>query len=405
MQLVAGTLIDGTGADPVSDVTIDVDGNRIRSLGDRAAAKAHAIDLSELTVLPGLIDLHTHMGVVAATDPTSLSPAMVAALLFQNAELCLMSGHTTAREVAGADGALREVIDAGLVPGPRLFPSGPIICQSGGHGDVGARFYPSILSNHHAGIPGLSHFSVTCDGPDGVRIAARGAFKRGATQIKLCISGGVVSWTDRMEDTQFSVEEMRAAVEEAQARETYVTAHAHNARAINLGLDAGLECFEHGTFLDEPTVARMAAAGVALVPTLAVTRILAENWQEWGVPEELVPRIDGCEAAMNASLKMAYDAGVRVGSGSDILGPRQNRRGLEIALKARTLGPMEAIVSATSVNASILRRPDLGTVAAGQLADVIAVAGDPLAEPDLFDDPDRVVFVMKDGVVVKDARV
>jgi imidazolonepropionase-like amidohydrolase len=269
---------------------------------------------------------------------------------------------------------------------------------------MGRPWYPAVLNHDHSGTPGLSQLSITCDGPDRVRVAAREAFRRGATQLKLCISGGVVSYTDRLEDTQFSLEEMRAAVEEAQARDTYVTAHAHNAAAIRTALDAGLECFEHGTFLDEETVARMARAGAALVPTLSVLQLMTEQWKEWGVPESVLPRLHGVADAMAASLKLAYDAGVTIGSGTDILGPKQARRGLEIPLKARILGPMAALVSATAVNARILRRPDLGTIEPGKTADLIAVDGDPLKEPELLSDAERVVLVVKDGVVVKDLR-
>ncbi len=401
----ATMLLDGTGREPLADPIITIDGDRVASVTGRSGVPATSavLDLDGLTLLPGLIDLHSHLGVVAPEDPTTYSPAMTAALLFQNAELCLMSGHTTAREVAGADGALREVIDAGVVPGPRLYPSGPLLAQSGGHATVGSVFYP----HHHAspGTPGLSQLSITCDGPDGVRIAAREAFRRGATQLKMAISGGVgVSHSDRLEDTQFSVAELRAAVEEAQARETYVTGHAHNARAINNGLDAGLECFEHGTFLDEATVARMAAAGAALVPTLSITHLAATQWRDLGLTEDVVPRLKGVADAMAASLRLAYDAGVRVGSGTDHFGPRQNQRGLELALKAKVLGPMAALVSATSTNAQILRNPDLGVVEEGRLADIIAVDGDPLTDIDLLTDPDRVVLVIKNGVVVKDIR-
>src|SRR5215472_12152915 len=250
LSLTGATMIDGTGREPVPDATVTIEGNLISSVGAAPPPAGNdVLELSGLTLLPGLIDLHTHMGLVSWHDAAALSPAMTAALLFQNADLCIQSGHTSAREVAGGDGALREVIDSGIIPGPRLFPSGPMLCQTGGHGDRGALYYPSVLNHQHSGLPGLAQISITCDGPDSVRIAARQAFRRGATQIKLCISGGVVSLTDRLEDSQFNVAEMRAAVEEAQARDSYVTAHAHNSRAINTGLDAGLECFEHGTFL------------------------------------------------------------------------------------------------------------------------------------------------------------
>ena len=260
-------------------------------------------------------------------------------------------------------------------------------------------------AGNQAGVDRLAQTSMVCDGPDEVRLAARTAFRRGATQLKVIISGGVVSLTDRLEDSQFTVEELKAAVAEAKARDTYVTGHAHNVASIRNGLDAGLECFEHGTFLDEPTAARMAAAGAALVPTLTTIHLLATEWRAWGVPEAVLPRLAGAEEAMREAVKVAVAAGVTVGSGTDILGPEQNRRGLELALKAEVVGPMDAIVSATATSARILRRDhELGTVEAGKLADLIAVAGDPLDDPAIFDDPDRVVLVIKGGKVVKDTR-
>jgi imidazolonepropionase-like amidohydrolase len=149
----------------------------------------------------------------------------------------------------------------------------------------------------------------------------------------------------------------------------------------------------------------MAARGAALVPTMAVAYLLREHAEEWGVPAEVLPKVDPVLDAMRASIKVAHANGVAIGSGSDILGPRQNRRGLELALKAEVLDPMAAIVSATATNAAIMRVEDrLGTVTPGKLADLIAVDGDPLADPWVFDDPDRVVVVVKDGVIVKDRR-
>jgi len=406
LVLEGGRLIDGSGRDPVERSRVVVEGDRIAAVGAGGdhPRGAEVVGLDGLTVLPGLIDLHTHMGIVTIGELAGLPLAVVAAQLFRNAELCLLSGHTTAREVGGADGGLRQAIDQGLLPGPRLFPSGPLLSQSGGHGDLAPPFL-ALEHRHQGGVPGLVQPHATCDGPDEVRVAARTAFRHGATQIKMCVSGGVVSLTDRVEDAQFTVEELRAAVEEAQARDSYVTAHAHNVRGILNGLEAGVACFEHGTFLDERTAAKMAVARAALVPTLAVTQIFVEQAEAWGIPPSIVPRMAGVGEAMANAVKIAADAGVMVGSGTDILGPEQNRRGLELVLKAQILGPMAAIVSATATNARILRREtDLGTVEEGKLADLIAIDGDPLADPGVFDDPHRVVLVVKDGQVVKDTR-
>jgi len=401
-RVLARAVIDGTGRDPLDDGVVAIDGDRISAVDASADGRGPAIDATDLVLLPGLIDAHTHMGLVEGDALGVMPPALLAAHLFRNAELCLASGHTTAREVAGADGGLARAIEAGLVPGPRLFPSGPMLSQTGGHGEFGPPFIPH--HQHYTGLPGLSQPSVRCDGPDQVRIAARNAFRHGATQIKVCVSGGVVSLTDRLEDVQFTVDELRAAVDEAQARDTYVTAHAHNTDGILRGLEAGLECFEHGTFLDEATAARMATAGAALVPTLAVIHLLATEYQRYGLGDYVVPRVQGVEDAMGKAVLIALEAGVRVGSGTDLLGPEQNRRGLELALRSKLHSPMAAIVSATRANAEIMRIADrLGTLEPGKLADCIGVDFDPLSEPERFDAPDRVRLVIKDGEVVKDA--
>ena len=399
--LRGASIVDGTGA-PARSGTVVVDNGRIRALDEDGPKGATVVDLPGHTLLPGIIDAHTHLGLldIPAQYDGKTPAAVMAAQIFGNAGRLLDAGFTTARDVGGVDGGLAQAIEQGLVRGPHLYPSGPVLCQTGGHGDFGAPFHP-----HGTGVPGLSTASLVCDGPDEVRRAARTALRRGATQVKVCVSGGVMSYTDSLDDTQFGVDELRAAVDEAHARRTYVTAHAHTTPGIRNGLAAGIECFEHGTFLDEDTVTAMASAGVALVPTLAVLHIAHENWREMGIPEDLLPRFAGVEDAMAASLKLAFAAGIPIGSGSDLFGPAQSRFGLELLLKARILGPMEAIVSATATNARILRVDDrIGTIEAGKDADLIAVAGDPLSDPDLFDDPSRVTLVMQRGVIVKDLR-
>ncbi|MHB8670928.1 MAG: metal-dependent hydrolase family protein [Acidimicrobiales bacterium] len=406
--LRGSALIDGTGSDPVPAATVVLEAERIASVAGAGAGSGgrpdESLDLGGLTLLPGLIDAHSHFGVVDLDAGSHAGPAVTAARIFRNCALALEAGFTTVRDTGGIDGGVARAVELGLVRGPRIHPSGPMLCQTGGHGDHRPPFGLGGHVHDH-GLPGLSQIAQPCDGPDGVRRAARDAFRRGATQLKVCVSGGVVSITDRVEDTQFTVEELMAAVAEADARDTYVTAHAHNSPGIRNGLAAGVSCFEHGTFLDAETAAAMARAGAYLVPTFAVVHLLADQAEAWGLTGDMVARAGSFEEAMGRSLELARDAGVVIGSGSDLIGPEQNRRGLELTLRAALGDPMEAIVSATAVNARILRRLDeLGTVEAGKLADLVAVDGDPLSDPSVFDDPSRVRLVVKGGVVVKDAR-
>jgi len=404
LLLHGGTLIDGTGADPRNGAGVVVEGENIASVAQRSRAPRNddvAIDLGGCTLMPGLIDAHAHLGLVFnfTADAGTMSAAEIAAKTFRNCELCLEAGFTTVRDMSGVDGGLVRAIESGDVNGPRLFPSGPAIVQTGGHGHMTG---PFCEFDHPLAIPGLVQLLTLCDSADEVRLAARKNFRRGATQLKAFISGGVVSQTDRLEDTQLTIEELRAAVVEAKARNTYVSGHAHNCDAIRNGLAAGLECFEHGTMLDEPTAAAMKKAGAALDPTLAVCHLMATNWREWGLEENIVPRVAGCEAMMEDAVRIAHKAGILMGSGSDLLGPEQNRRGLEIALKAKILDPMEAIVCATLNNAKIMRQDKrIGSVEEGKLADVIAVRGDPLTQPEILDDLSRVVLVVKGGKIVK----
>lgn len=396
--LAGGTLIDGTGADPRSGAHVLVDGDRIAAVGDPHRADL-VLDVSGLTVLPGLIDAHAHVGAVSDGE-LDLAAAVTAARVFHNCALALDAGFTTLRDTGGIDGGVVRAIEEGFVRGPRILPSGPFICQTGGHAWPLAPFSLHDHGGAETGLPGLVPGTVSCDGPDAVRAAARRALTRGATQLKVSVTGGLISvGNDLREHTQFTVAELAAAVEEAAARDTYVTAHAHTVAGIQLALEAGVGCIEHGTFLDEPTAAAMAAAGVPLVATLSVVELI----RELELDDAAAARLAGADAAMAEAVKIAREAGVTIGSGSDHLGSGQDRRGFEIEIRARTEDPMSAIVAATRSNAAIIRRSgDLGTVEAGKVADLIAIDGDPLTDPAMFDDPNRVKLVVKGGAVVKD---
>ncbi|MGW4031260.1 metal-dependent hydrolase family protein [Streptomyces sp. NPDC004838] len=401
LTLAGATLIDGTGRDPVDKASVVVDGPLIQ---DRAPS-GRTLDLTGLTLLPGLIDAHVHLfgagHSLADVGAGSVSAAEVAAGMFHAAGQALQSGFTTLRDCGGTDGGLVRAIASGRIPGPRLLVAGPILAQTGGHGHLG----PEFDGGEPWAVPGLGQLALACDGPDEVTRAARTAFQRGADFLKMCVTGGVISHSDALTDTQFTDDEIRAAVREAQARGTYVTVHAHNAEGVRMAVLAGARCVEHGSHLDEETIALMARHGTALVPTLTVARLLAEDAASVGVGADIAARADGLGAAMAHSLRMAAAAGVPIGSGSDLLGTAPRCHGRELVLKAELTDPMAAIVSATSVNARILGLDDrLGTVRPGRTADLVAVDGDPLTDPGLFADPSRVVLVVKDGRIVKDTQ-
>jgi len=279
-----------------------------------------------------------------------------------------------------------------------------LLAQTGGHGYLGAAWEPSEdWESHH--IVGLRAVSFLSDGPDSVRKNAREAFRRGASFLKMCVTGGVVSHHDKLTDTQFTLDEIAAAVAEASARGTYVTVHAHNNTGLRTAIHAGAKCVEHGSEIDEEMAALMAAHGVAHVPTLAVVHALLDGPAAAGLPAHIGARVGRVLEGQTAAIHASRAAGVLIGSGSDYIGPNQQRRGYEITLRAKVEDPMAALLSATRDNARILRVDhEVGTISPGKLADLTVFAGNPLDDPDIFADHARVPVVVQRGRVVKDQR-
>ena len=402
-RIIHARLIDGTGSDPVEDTTITVAEGRIVSV-DHAepAAGDEVIDVEGRTVLPGLISAHTHFGAVSANNG-EMPPGEAAAWIFEHLRRALDLGFTTCREVGGIDGGIVGALEKGLARGPRMIVAGPLLVQMGGHAD----FRPPFVTDPCAfnrDVPGLYQTSYVCDGEAAVRAAARLAFKRGARFLKMCASGGITSVTDSPGDTQFSVAEMRAAVEEARARHTYVTVHTLNNAGIRNGLAAGVECFEHCAELDDETAAAIKAAGSAVVPTLTVAHVY-RTYASF-LPPNVIARVEGVEQGMRKNaLKVAHEHGILVGAGADLIGPDQSQYGMELGLVAEEVGARQAIVTTTRDNARVLRiADDVGTVEAGKAADLIAVDADPLADPAALADPGTVTLVLQGGVVRKDLR-
>jgi imidazolonepropionase-like amidohydrolase len=408
MLLADAVVIDGSGADPVEGLALRIDDRRISAIGRLTPATGETVlDLSGLFVLPGLIDAHVHVGHssdMRAVMAGEISVAERAADIFRNLSQTLDAGFTSVRDAGGIDLGVIRAVDSGRVRGPRIRACGPGLCQCGGHGHLHSPFLPPD-DPYRLEVRGLTALGRYCDGPDDVRRAAREAFRRGASFLKLSVTGGVISFSDTLADVQFSSEEIAAAVAEADARGTYVTVHAHNAQGARNAIMAGVRGIEHGTGIDEATAALMADRGVHLVPTFAIARMLTGNFEAHGLAPEVRDRVGDTEKGMIDGMLAAREAGVLIGSGSDLVGPVQDRRGYELAIKARILGAMAAITSATSVNAQIMGVGDaIGTLAPGYLADLIAVDFYPLSEPELLDDPSHVALVIKNGEITKDIR-
>jgi imidazolonepropionase-like amidohydrolase len=402
-RVIHARLIDGTGADPVEDATITVRSGRIVSVDHaKPAAGDEVIDVEGRTVLPGLISAHTHFGAVTTNDG-EMPPGEAAAWIFEHLRRALDLGFTTCREVGGIDGGVVGALEKGVARGPRMIVAGPLLVQTGGHAD----FRPPFVADpcvHNRDVPGLYQTSYVCDGEADVRAAARLAFKRGARFLKVCATGGVTSVTDSPADTQFSVAEMRAAVEEARARHTYVTVHTLNNAGIRNGLAAGVECFEHCAELDDETAAAIKAAGAAVVPTLTVAHVY-RTYTSF-LPPSVIARVEGVEKGMRKkALKVAHEHEILVGAGADLIGPDQSQYGMELGLVAEEVGARQAIITTTRDNARVLRiADDVGTVEAGKAADLIAVAADPLEDPAALAEPSTVTLVLQGGVVRKDLR-
>ena len=406
LWLVGARVVDGTGADPVDGVDVHVVGDRIAGLG-RAPSGATCVDLTGFTLTPGLIDAHVHLGIASAIGDLMshrLSVAEIAADMFANAAQTLDAGYTTVRDTGGIDAGLPRAVAAGKVRGPRVLQCGPIQCQTGGHGYVAAEWEPtSLWETHH--VPGLCSLAFLSDGPDEMRKNVRESFRRGADFLKLCVSGGVVSNHDALTDTQFTVEEIAVAVQEAEARGTYVTVHSHNNAGIRNAVRAGVRCVEHGSGIDEETAALMAEHGVAHVPTFAVVEQLVRSTDAVGLAPEIRERALQVRQSQVDGFRASRAAGVVVGLGSDLIGPDQTGRAEELLIRAELESPMDALVAATRTNAQVLRIADrTGTLEVGKLADVVAWRSDPLETPKTFTERDQAALVLKAGVVVKDER-
>ncbi len=392
----AGHLLDVKTGKTLTNQTIVIQDGKIASVGSDAQIPAGApvVDLSNATVLPGLIDAHTHLTMNPNFGYSMLANSIPRQALIgaHNARVTLEAGFTTVRNVGAfnyADVALRDAINAGDVPGPRMLVSGPPLSITGGHCDNNL-----LPFEYHATDPGVA------DGVEAVQHKTREIIKYGADLIKICATGGVLSHGDNPQASQYTLEELKAIVADAHRLGRKVAAHAHGAQGILWATEAGVDSIEHGSYIDDAGIAEMKKRGTYLVPTLYLMDWFYENAERIGTPPELIAKGHEVMPAARKNVARAFAAGVKVGFGTDAAVYPHGLNAHEFAVMVRLgMTPLAAIQAATINDADLLGWPDkVGTIEPGKWADIIAVDGDPLADVTTLE---RVKFVMKGGEVVK----
>jgi len=394
----AGHLLDVKTGKTMDNVTVTIANGRIASIGQGSAsggsADGNVINLPNATLLPGLIDAHTHL----TFDPNfgyqelGVSIPKEALIGAKNARITLEAGFTTVRNVGAsgyADIALRDAINEGMVPGPHIIASGPALSITGGHCDQNLLPY-----EWHASSDGAA------DGVEHVQHKVREIIKYGADVIKVCATGGVLSKGDDPRASQYSLEELKAIVADAHRLGRKVAAHAHGAQGILWATEAGVDSIEHGSYIDDEGIKLMKEKGTYLVPTQYLADWMRENATRIGLPAMYAEKMKTVTAVSRQNVAKAIKAGVKIAFGTDAAVYPHGLNAHEFAVYVQMgMTPLEAIQSATVNAADLLGWSDrIGSLETGKFADMVAVNGDPLKDVTLLENP---VFVMKGGTVVK----
>ena len=397
----AGTLIDGVGDEPRTEVTVVVEEERITAVEDGflpPEGDARVIDLADQVVMPGFIDMHVHLE--GETNPDRYLEGFTLDLeeiAFRSAEFAattLQAGFTTVRDLGGTgvNTALRDAIAVGRVPGPRILSAGDGLAVTGGHGDPTNGYRRDLMgeAGPHDGV---------VDGIPAARQAVRHQIKLGADWIKITATGGVLSVAREGERPQFAEDEIEAVVETAADWGLEVAAHAHGDEGMQRAIRAGVRTIDHGTLMSQETMEMMIEHDTYYVPTITAGREVADLAEVEGYyPEVVVPKARELGPHIQDTFGEAWRAGVPIAFGTDagVFPHGENAREFQYMVETG-YDPMDAIQAATSVNAHVLRMDEeIGAVEPGLRADLVAVDGDPLADIAVLHD---ITFVMKDGVV------
>jgi len=400
--LRGGTLIDGTGAGPVTGATVVVRGQRIEAVTTRAGedwpSEAEIIDVSGMTILPGLIDCHDHLAMHGydlarrwGIDEPQSTRALRTAKVLQDT---LAAGYTAVRDAGGLDTGFKRAIDEGLIAGPRLVVSLCIVSPIGGIGD---RVSPSGFSCCVPNDPLLPESVVS--NPSDVRPVVRRIVRAGADVIKCATTGGASSRLGHgPRDGAFNLDEMEALTDEAHALDRRVMCHALGGRGLRIAIEAGVDSIEHGCYLNEEPelLDLMAERGIFFVPTFAVY-----EYHRKSALEHVRERAHQLQEPHVESLRRAFAAGVKIAAGTDAGGHGHPSNAMEIECLVKAgLTPLQALRAATGWAAECLGLEcDIGTVEKGKLADLVVVAGDPLADVKVLQNPERIVLAIKGGEI------
>jgi len=405
VALKAARLIDGTGKAPIQNAIIIITDDKITAVGTsdlvRLTSDVKVIDLGDVTLMPGFIDTHTHLIGRTLGDPEGNDSAVRDNLSFgailgtRNAKNLLLSGFTTVRNVGAPhfdDISLRKAINEGWIPGPKMQAAGHSLGITGGHCDNNS-YRPGL-------IDGTIKTGIA-NGPEEIRAAVRYQVKYGADVIKTCATGGVLSEGDAVGTTQYTFEEMKALVEEAEKLERKVAAHAHGTEGIKIATRAGVSSIEHGSFMDEEGAKLMVQKGTYLVPTLMAgeaVEALAKNGFLKGFRGEKALM---AAAAMRNAIKLAvkYKIKIALGTDSGVIAHGTNGHEFTLMVEWGGMSPMDAIIAGTMNGARLMGwEKQIGSLEVGKYADIVAVAGDPLKD---IRKMEKAVFVMKNGMIYK----